>query len=245
MNKGYYAVRSMIWEIFLKINSAMSLGKRIKENSRRFRASVAGHKLMEHLGYASTSRVIENQWILNNLTKEKTKILDVGCCNSFFVFYLLDNGYDTWGIDIRDCPINNFYKQDISKKTTIPGNSFDIITCVSTIEHIGLGSYGDRKDGKGDLNAMQEIRRILKPKGLLLLTIPYSSVFKIEKGPSDARLYDSKRLDMLIKGFKIIQEEHFLMLHGRYEKMSKNIADNIYPKHRDDSIVCLKLVRKK
>ncbi len=241
MNKGYYAVRSMIWETFLKINSAMSLGNRIKENSRRFRTSVLGHNLMEHLGYASTSRVIENQWILNNLPKEKIKILDVGCCDSFFVFYLLDNGYDTWGIDIRDCPINNFYKQDISKKTTIPDNSFDIITCISTIEHIGLGSYGDRKDIKGDLSAMQEIRRILKPKGLLLLTIPYSSVFNIEKGTSDARLYDSKRLDMLIKRFKIIQEEHFLRLPNKYKKMPKVVADKLYPKHRDESIVCLKL----
>jgi len=40
------------------------------------------------------------------------------------------------------------------------------------VEHIGLGRYGDPLDPKGDLRAFEELRRVLKPGGALLLVVP-------------------------------------------------------------------------
>jgi hypothetical protein len=49
---------------------------------------------------------------------------------------------------------------------------FDLITCLSTIEHVGLGRYGDPLDPWGDLKLAENVRRLLRPGGVLLLSFP-------------------------------------------------------------------------
>ncbi|GEO12123.1 DUF268 domain-containing protein [Segetibacter aerophilus] len=46
------------------------------------------------------------------------------------------------------------------------------ISCMHTVEHIGLGRYGDPLDPKGDLKAISELKRIVKPGGDLLFATP-------------------------------------------------------------------------
>ena len=41
-----------------------------------------------------------------------------------------------------------------------------------TIEHIGLGRYGDPIDPTGDLKALDELKRVVKIGGSLLLVVP-------------------------------------------------------------------------
>jgi SAM-dependent methyltransferase len=41
-----------------------------------------------------------------------------------------------------------------------------------TIEHVGLGRYGDPLDPEGDLKAISELKRVLKPGGDLLFVTP-------------------------------------------------------------------------
>ena len=42
------------------------------------------------------------------------------------------------------------------------------LSCMHTIEHIGLGRYGDKLDPEGDLKAISELKRVLKVDGDLL-----------------------------------------------------------------------------
>ena len=51
-------------------------------------------------------------------------------------------------------------------------NSQSSISCMHTIEHIGLGRYGDPLDASGDLKAIEELKRIVKPGGDLLFVTP-------------------------------------------------------------------------
>jgi hypothetical protein len=46
------------------------------------------------------------------------------------------------------------------------------ISCMHVIEHIGLGRYGDPLDPNGDRKAAQELARVLKPGGQLLMVVP-------------------------------------------------------------------------
>ena len=58
--------------------------------------------------------------------------------------------------------------------TRLPFNDNEIesLSCMHTIEHIGLGRYGDEIDPKGDIKAMNELQRVVRPGGSLLLVIP-------------------------------------------------------------------------
>ena len=205
---------------------------------------------------APTDRYIEYPFIIRNLPKPPAKVLDVGCSGSFFPLLLASFGYDTYGIDIRNYPILNklkfknftFVKGDI-KETPFPNSYFDVITAISTIEHIGIsGRYGIEDDPEGDKKALEEMVRILKPQGTILLTIPFGKGKVIKPY---MRVYDDVRIKNLIKGC-IIEAEEYCMQDERdnWMKCSKeecskvNITPDRYPlcllNLKKDSIFYLK-----
>lgn len=51
-------------------------------------------------------------------------------------------------------------------------DSIASISCMHTIEHIGLSRYGDEIDPDGDLKAIAELQRVVKRGGSLLLVTP-------------------------------------------------------------------------
>lgn len=51
-------------------------------------------------------------------------------------------------------------------------NSIESLSCMHTIEHIGLGRYRDDLDIEGDLKAIKELKRVLKNEGNLLFVTP-------------------------------------------------------------------------
>ncbi|MHC1716409.1 MAG: DUF268 domain-containing protein [Candidatus Dojkabacteria bacterium] len=58
--------------------------------------------------------------------------------------------------------------------TNLPfeNESIESLSCMHTIEHIGLGRYGDKIDPEGDRKAMSELKRVLKKGGSLLIVVP-------------------------------------------------------------------------
>lgn len=46
------------------------------------------------------------------------------------------------------------------------------LSCMHTVEHVGLGRYGDELDPEGDRKAMGELQRVLAPGGSLLFVVP-------------------------------------------------------------------------
>ena len=58
--------------------------------------------------------------------------------------------------------------------TALPFESGSILSlsCMHTVEHIGLGRYGDPLDPDGDLKAIRELKRVLAPGGSLLFAVP-------------------------------------------------------------------------
>ena len=160
-----------------------------------------------------TDRFIEYPFIFRNLPKPPAKILDVGCAGSYFPLILSSLGYDVWGVDIREYAIlkcitfNNFrfIKEDITKCSS-QNNFFDIITAISTVEHIGLGGrYGNYEDNIADHKALVEMKRILKPGGSILLTVPYGKPTVLEPY---CKIYDKQGILRLTDGLHIEREEY-------------------------------------
>ena len=72
----------------------------------------------------------------------------------------------------------------------------------SSIEHSGLGRYGDNLDPDGDIKAMKDIYNNLNDNGLLYLGIPI--------GPDALawnanRIYGNIRLKKLFENFEVIE----------------------------------------
>src|SRR5665213_121677 len=91
--------------------------------------------------------------------------------------------------------------------TTLPAECADVVTIISTLEHVGLGRWGDPLDVDGDIKAMREARRILRPGGHVVLTVPYgypTVVFNLH------RIYDQGRINKLSEGFEMVREEYTL-----------------------------------
>ena len=58
------------------------------------------------------------------------------------------------------------------KNLSFADNSVRSLSCMHTVEHVGLGRYGDALDYDGDLVAMKELQRVLAVGGDLLFVVP-------------------------------------------------------------------------
>lgn len=158
-------------------------------------------------------RSIEYFWVVKNIDLGRGRILDVGSVGSILPFKLACLGYEVYSIDVQELlqlkivclPNLKFIRGDI-RHTNFPNNFFDRVIAVSTIEHIGLGHYGDMFDEKGDKQAVKEITRILKPNGKLLATVPYGK-YAVTLGE---RIYDALALKRTFRGLRIEKIEYFV-----------------------------------
>jgi SAM-dependent methyltransferase len=78
--------------------------------------------------------------------------------------------------DIRPATIKakniQFIRVDITDKSGIPNSSFDSVSCLHVLEHVGLGRYGDRIHPDGWLAAISNLVDIVTPGGRIYISVP-------------------------------------------------------------------------
>jgi len=164
--------------------------------------------------FSVNERIFERPFVFLNLPppEKNIKVLDAGCSFSVLSLEMASIGYKVWGIDLIDYPFQHpnleFLKADISAMP-FPDNFFDAAAAISTIEHVGIGHYGDPVYENGDYKAVNEIRRVLKPGGKFIITVPYGKKMVIE---NFLRIYDEVELRRLLSGFKIEKIFYFTRL---------------------------------
>lgn len=87
---------------------------------------------------------------------------------------------------------------------------FDCVVTFSSIEHSGLGRYGDVLDPDGDLKAMKDICDSLKPSGICIWGAPVRTDAVVWNAH---RVYGPIRLPLMFRDF---HEEEFI--HPRHTK---------------------------
>lgn len=105
---------------------------------------------------------------------ESLRVIDLGCGEGILLKLLEENfkNVETFGIDINPnvLELDKFLRADIKvaniKDTGFPDNFFDIIFCLDVLEHF-----------ENLEQPISEIKRILKPNGLLVVSLPTESWF--------------------------------------------------------------------
>jgi SAM-dependent methyltransferase len=69
-------------------------------------------------------------------------------------------------------------REDV-RELSFAADSLESVSCLHVIEHVGLGRYGDELDYDGDLKAVTELKRVVRPGGDLLVVVPIACVSAI------------------------------------------------------------------
>jgi len=105
-------------------------------------------------------------------------------------------------------------------------NSINSLSCMHTVEHIGLGRYGDTLDVDGDLKAISELIRVLAPGGNLFFVVPVGEP-TIQFNAH--RIYSR---DQILTYFKELKLEKFTLIGeqfsqgGLIDNPSKELLDS-------------------
>lgn len=90
------------------------------------------------------------------------RVLDLGCGDGFWSRKLARLGYQVTSVD-HEKYYQNTQLVDLEKKLPFPDQYFDLVWSTEVLEHLFTPA-----------SFVQEIKRILKPRGLLVLTTPNS-----------------------------------------------------------------------
>ncbi len=167
-------------------------------------------------------RILETPFILGRIPTNPVRILDVGACESPLSLMLASMGNDVTALDLREYafphPNLKSVVSDITKHNQT--KKFDVIICLSTLEHIGLEVYGSKQISKGDKLAVKNMFNLLKPGGKLLLTTPLANV---DKTHELWREYSIETLSKMMEDFSKVT----ILIGAKNSNQQWNITDKI------------------
>ena len=169
--------------------------------------------------YHPTKRILEYPFVHENIAfGGGSNILDVGSGSSLLPFELVSKGYKVWSLDLKKGYHEvlahdglTFVQLDI-RKTDFSDCFFDYVIAISSLEHVGFD--GDNIDFDGDIVAIQEIWRILKPGCRFIITVPLGKrgTYSV-KGKPTWRVYNLPLIQDRLSMFEI-EKMNFALIEG-------------------------------
>jgi len=168
-------------------------------------------KHLQHMRLVTTERMIELPFAHHALAKANieppAQILEFGCLHSRLALELATFGYHVVGLDLKPYPFQH------PNLDVVCGNlltidldlgSMDAVTAISVVEHTGLerqAGYGLPAEGESDSVVMRRLKALLRPGGLLVLSVPYGRAGKA----TGYRVYDRQSMAELVTGWNLEQ----------------------------------------
>lgn len=104
----------------------------------------------------------------------------------------------------------------------------DSLSCLHTIEHFGMGRYGDRIDPDGHLKGLTQLKRMVKPGGILYLSTPIGPP-RVEFNAH--RIFSAKTLLSWFKDDWIIEKLAYIddsgILHDNIDLETADIPNHL------------------
>jgi len=102
------------------------------------------------------------------------------------------------------------------KQLSFSDSSIPSLSCMHTIEHIGLGRYVDEIDPQGDIKSINELKRVLKDGGDLLFVTPVGNP-RIEFNAH--RIYSYEQITdyfspLILKEFSLIPDTGGIVINA-------------------------------
>ena len=139
-------------------------------------------------------------------------ILDVGCGSGRDVHRFVSDGFESIGIDLSKEMVKyakhnqrgSFFRMDM-RKLEFESDIFDGVWCNSSLHHLPKEDAG---------KALDEFKRVLKPGGILFVTVKEGSGEEIDKEGRFLVYYSIEELE------KLLEERRFQVI-SRYQSESR------------------------
>ncbi len=134
----------------------------------------------EQAGTIDPHYYLQDIYIAKKIAKTNVKNhFDIGSRVDGFISHLLCFDIDVTIIDIRPLPQTvsgmKFIESNATELSQIADNSISSISALHSIEHFGLGRYGDPIDPDGWKKALYAMQRVLANNGKLYVSVPISN----------------------------------------------------------------------
>jgi hypothetical protein len=127
------------------------------------------------------------------------KVLELGCCENDFSKYLTATDVHLTGVDPRQPnPAewfgDRFIQADAARADLFPEASFDAVVFLGSLEHFGLGYYGDPVNPEGDVLALANAARWVVPGGWVYYDVPWTPAEGFITDNRHYRVYDDAQI---------------------------------------------------
>lgn len=182
-----------------------------------------------------SERVLEYPLLFQALDPKARTVLEFGCCDGLLSMHLASMGYDVTGLDFQDYPLKHpnfkFTHADILAWSP-PKETFDAVVSISTVEHVGLGGYGDPISDEGDVIAVRKLYECVRLGGTMHISVPAGR----KTTRRNMRIYDEPALiELLPPGARI----RWFAKDNRYghwvETTGSEMSDLVYDDYESTS----------
>lgn len=228
-----------------------------------------GEKLPPNYGFGIDERIVEYPWFFSRLKKSEKVLLDAGAvlnhAGILGLSHLKNRDLSILTLHSEGeykVPISPTYIYEDLRNTSFKDGFFDTIVCLSTLEHVGMDNTylytPDHAKNENDkyafLQAVKELKRILKKGGSLCISVPYGR----NKNHKWFQIFDSEMIIRLKEAFDpvMVNEKYFKYDDNQWNYASQESCEDGYyfDIHKEKKIqknrlaaaqcvVCLELVK--
>ena len=220
---------------------------RAKEIERVLReGTYRAGSLPEGYGFRLDERIVEYPWLFSRLPAGPGALLDAGSILNFDFLLELPALQDK---RLHICTLapegECFWQKGISyvfddlRQLPYRNELFDWVVCISTIEHVGMDMAIYTPDPakreaqpESYLDAVRELRRVLKPGGVIYLSVPFGKAANLRW----YQVFDQRMIESLIDVFKPVSHsvDYFLYQPDGWRCSNASAARNatVFDIHR-------------
>lgn len=127
------------------------------------------------------------------------RVLELGCNETDFSTWLLraDPSIRLTGVDVNECPqFTGTLIRGAAEAQTFARHSFEAVILLGSLEHFGLGYYGDPINLDADKTVLERIAEWLVPGGWCYYDVPWTPERTYITENRHFRVYDDATLPM-------------------------------------------------